>query len=191
MSYKSFQKGFLLADVMIAVFITTSALVAIMAAMSPSLKTEFFKRDEIIATGLAQEGIELIRNIRDNNWKTCTDHAAGPCIRPRVPMSAFLAPFPASNTTVCPSYDYKYNDLPTTPLLPCSATTGYRYLKPDPITGVYATTDAATGAKFMRTITIQSPTGITRKVISTVTWGTGAAAHTVTLTDILTDWGNK
>ena len=36
-------------------------------------KTEFEKRNLVIATNLAQEEIELVRNIRDNNWKLgCT-----------------------------------------------------------------------------------------------------------------------
>jgi len=59
------RKGFLLPDVMLAVFVVSAAFVSILAVMVPVIRLELFKRDEIIARGLAQEGLELVRNWRD------------------------------------------------------------------------------------------------------------------------------
>jgi hypothetical protein len=177
---KIFKKGFLLPDVMFAVFVTISTLVVIMAAMLPLLKSEFYKRDEIIATGLAQEGIEIIRNVRDNNWKTCTDGSPTPCVDPIVTRTAFANPSFPSDGTICVDYNTFSSGASTT----CSAG-GALYNN----AGAY--THSVSGvSKFKRTITI-SPSGSDRTVVSRVTWGVVPAMHTVTLTDTLTAWGDK
>lgn len=54
-------------EVLIAIFIMVAGLMAITALYSRSLKRSFENRDQIIAAGLAQEGVELIRNKRDTN----------------------------------------------------------------------------------------------------------------------------
>lgn len=61
------MKGFSIVEVLISSFVLAIGLVAIMALIASGLKNSFETRDTIIATGLAQEGIELVRNVRDNN----------------------------------------------------------------------------------------------------------------------------
>lgn len=60
-------KGFLIAEVVVASFILTFGLVAAVKLLAGSLSDSFSNRDVIIATELAQEGVELVRNVRDNN----------------------------------------------------------------------------------------------------------------------------
>lgn len=189
---EGFRKGFLLPDVMIAVFVTASALVATLAAIAPSIKLEAYKRDEIIATGLAQEGIELVRNVRDNNWKMCDDGNSFPCTGSAIPRDAFFSSsFPTSNTNNGVSH---CADASTGALhdpgcaLDSNSSKLYRSNG-----GVY-THSASSGnvSKFKRTVTVKTPAANdTREITSTVTWGSGASAHSVTLTDTLTNWGNK
>jgi Tfp pilus assembly protein PilV len=165
------RQGFLLPDVMIAVFVTATTILAILSVMVPLFTSEFFKRDEVIATNLAQEGIELVRNARDNNWKDAS-------VR-----TAFEAPFPASGKTYCIDYTM------TAPFPLCSVSN--QYVAPDNVTGLYT---ISSGARFQRTIDVSTPPApndTTRFVVSTVTWGIGSSLHTVSLTDTLTDWGDK
>ncbi len=54
-------------EVLLSVFVLLVGLMTIVAVMSGSLRHSYETRDQIIATGLAQEGIELVRNVRDNN----------------------------------------------------------------------------------------------------------------------------
>lgn len=61
-------KGFSIGEVLLAAFVLTSGLLATSALMSTSLQNSFETRDAIIATQLAQEGIELVRNFRDNDF---------------------------------------------------------------------------------------------------------------------------
>jgi Tfp pilus assembly protein PilV len=158
------RKGFLLPDVMIAVFVVAGALVAILSVMAPTIKAEFFKRDQMIATGLAQEGIEVMRNIRDNNWKGN--------------INAFDGNFPVPG-----DYCINYDDSPT--VAGCSSNNGY--LTQDIATGIYRSN--STG-KFKRTVEV-SVSGTSRDITSTVTWGTAPSVHEITLTDTLTNWGDK
>jgi prepilin-type N-terminal cleavage/methylation domain-containing protein len=62
------KKGFSLMEVMLAVFVLSVGLVAIIGLISSSIRNSIDSRDTIIASELAQEGVELVRNIRDNNF---------------------------------------------------------------------------------------------------------------------------
>lgn len=60
-------KAFSMPEVILSVFILSVGLMTIVAVMAGSLRYTMVSRDEIIATGLAQEGVELVRNNRDND----------------------------------------------------------------------------------------------------------------------------
>lgn len=66
---KKNQAGFMMIEAAFSIFIVGTILITFMAVMASVYRTEFAKRDLIIASNLAQEGIEIVRNIRDNNWK--------------------------------------------------------------------------------------------------------------------------
>lgn len=51
----------------LAVFVLSIGIVGVMSLLVSSMKHSMDSRDTIIATELAQEGLELVRNVRDNN----------------------------------------------------------------------------------------------------------------------------
>lgn len=55
-------------EVILSMFIVSIGLVTITAVISGSLRYSYKNQDVIIATDLAQEGVELVRNVRDNNF---------------------------------------------------------------------------------------------------------------------------
>jgi len=62
------KKGFTIIEVMVAIFIITAGM---LGAFSLIQRTIFFtvtNSSRITAAYLAQEGIEIVRNIRDSNW---------------------------------------------------------------------------------------------------------------------------
>lgn len=65
---RNFLKGFSIGEVILSAFILAFTLVVLIRVLSISLRDSMDSRDSIIASDLAQEGVELIRNIRDNNW---------------------------------------------------------------------------------------------------------------------------
>lgn len=67
------KNGFSLLGVIIASFITITGLIAILSLANYSLSAASSSKMKLIASGLAQEGIELVRNMREsqldwNNW---------------------------------------------------------------------------------------------------------------------------
>jgi prepilin-type N-terminal cleavage/methylation domain-containing protein len=62
------QKGFTLIEIIIAVFILSIAVVGTYGAFSIMVTLNTNASDRLIASYLAQEGIEITRNIRDTNW---------------------------------------------------------------------------------------------------------------------------
>ena len=62
------KKGFSIIEVMIGVFIFSLGLVAIYALLISSLNLSEYNKNSIIASQLAVEQIEIIRNIRDTNY---------------------------------------------------------------------------------------------------------------------------
>jgi type II secretory pathway pseudopilin PulG len=62
------EKGFYLAESIIAIAIMTIGILAAVSLLSSTMKVAQDDRDHTSAVLLAQEGIELVRNVRDNNW---------------------------------------------------------------------------------------------------------------------------
>ncbi len=67
------KKGFSIGEVMVAMFILLVGIVDAVFLTVRSIDNMKGSRDAVIATLLAQEGVELVRNVRDNNvtQETC------------------------------------------------------------------------------------------------------------------------
>ncbi|MFH1129221.1 MAG: prepilin-type N-terminal cleavage/methylation domain-containing protein [Patescibacteria group bacterium] len=62
------NKGFTLMEVIVSVGIITTVLVTVIGLITFSISGIRLNKSKTIAFGLAQEGLELVKNIRDNNW---------------------------------------------------------------------------------------------------------------------------
>jgi prepilin-type N-terminal cleavage/methylation domain-containing protein len=62
------SKAFSLVEIIIAVFVIGVGLAAAALFIASSFRTSLSVKNLLIASHLAQEGIELARNIRDGNW---------------------------------------------------------------------------------------------------------------------------
>jgi hypothetical protein len=67
-SNRKYQHGFSLAEVVAALFVFMIGAVAMLSLVSASLRESKRSEGRLTAIYLAQEGIELVRNIRDQNW---------------------------------------------------------------------------------------------------------------------------
>lgn len=63
-----FFGAFAMVEVIFSLFIIAVGLTGSILLISGSLKNSMGTRDQIIASQLAQEGLEIVRNIRDSNW---------------------------------------------------------------------------------------------------------------------------
>lgn len=65
---KKNQTGQTLIEMLIAIFILIVALTATIVLVTTSIRAGRDSINRLIATNLAREGLEIVRNIRDSNW---------------------------------------------------------------------------------------------------------------------------
>lgn len=66
--FKQSEKGFTLVEVMVTLVILTTALIPALFLSTQATNVSFSIKNNLTATNLAQEGAEIVRAIRDNNW---------------------------------------------------------------------------------------------------------------------------
>jgi len=74
---QSEEKGFTIIEIVVSIFILTVALVGIFTALSIVVIATSDSVDRLTATYLAQEGMEIVRNIRDTNWLKIKNEPGG------------------------------------------------------------------------------------------------------------------
>jgi len=62
------EEGFTLVESLIAIALVTVGLVGAVTLITYAISTVSFVRGKLLASQFAQEGIEVVRNMRDNNW---------------------------------------------------------------------------------------------------------------------------
>jgi type II secretory pathway pseudopilin PulG len=65
---KKNNTGFTLLEIIIAMGIIISILTSALVLITLTVNSTKTSRSKIIAINLSQEGLEIVRNIRDNNW---------------------------------------------------------------------------------------------------------------------------
>jgi len=61
-------KGFTLMEAIVAIFLLTVGIIGVSILITNTISSTRISTDKLIASYLAQEGIEIVRNIRDTNW---------------------------------------------------------------------------------------------------------------------------
>jgi len=64
-------------EVIVVIFIISIGLVSVLSLVTQNVKVEYVNKNMIMASQLAQEGLELVRNVRDNNWIAKDDWKTG------------------------------------------------------------------------------------------------------------------
>ncbi|MEA3464156.1 MAG: prepilin-type N-terminal cleavage/methylation domain-containing protein [Patescibacteria group bacterium] len=62
------QPGFSIIEVIAVIFIIAVGLTGILSLIVQNIQAQYINKNALIASQLAQEGLELIRNVRDENW---------------------------------------------------------------------------------------------------------------------------
>lgn len=61
--------GFTFIEMLAVLFIVSVGLLAVFNLISQNIRVQQINKNSLIASQLAQEGIELIREVRDHNWR--------------------------------------------------------------------------------------------------------------------------
>jgi prepilin-type N-terminal cleavage/methylation domain-containing protein len=157
------SKAFTLVEVLIALFILTTALVAGLSTVNSGLSLTQVAKSKLIAANLTQEGIEIVRNIRDNNWlEQRTD--------PELLWDSGLSVGDWEATYQSQNLEFYQG----------------RYLKVD-VSGFYNYTSGL-DTKFKRKITIQEITDDQLRIISEVEWQEKGKTYSLTAVGDLYNW---
>lgn len=62
------NSAFTIIEVMVAIAIISIGMLGVVSLMSQNIQVQVVNKNNLIASMLAQEGIELVRGIRDENW---------------------------------------------------------------------------------------------------------------------------
>lgn len=63
------RPGFSLIELMVAMAMIGVGLIGVASLAAQNVRVQYFNRNSLISAQLAQEGLELARNRRDNDWK--------------------------------------------------------------------------------------------------------------------------
>jgi len=172
------MKGFTLVETMVAITILTLAISGAFFTANSAMVASNIAHDQLIASYLAQEGIEYVRMMRDNEYLAAYVDSAHDTTNA---WSNFLNPLTAACSTSC-QFDPADNSLRSCSGDGCSVL----WLASANIYTQKQTTGAAT--PFTRTIRATSVTDIDEKIVSMVTWSYHNSQYSVTIVDHLTPW---
>lgn len=171
------KKGFSLLEVLSAIFVLSVGIVGVLSLITSSIRDSIDSRNHIIASELAQEGVELVRNVRDNNF------------------------FSGSAFDDINNGDGQCIDLASGTLI--SSCNNRLYYRNSPVAYLHGSGAGRTETKFHRKITVSNYNnyGIEGKLlISMVIWGgssfpskadCNSKAQCVYAEDVLTSWAES
>ena len=186
------SRGFTLIEAMIAVTIITFAIAGPLFVASRSLVVAEVARDQLTASYLAQEGIEYVRAMRDDEYLTA--YQAGGANVSSAAWSDFLTGTDAASITQC-----RTSTCTLDPARPMGSGSGFSlqscsgtactplYLA----NGIYTEQGGLSGATvtpFTRTVQALDVSATEERIISTVAWSFHGTPYSVTVTDHLTPW---
>jgi len=158
---KKRKNGFTLLEIIVVMGVIISVVTSIVALNTLSVSSTKVSRSQIIAISLSQEGLEIVRNIRDNNWLNGRRTAAN------------------WRTGIDPGdYRVQYN---SSALLSFSAT-------PLRLNSGFYQYDNGSFTSFYRKVTVEHIGTNQIKVVCTVTWQEQGRNHTVSAETRLYNW---
>lgn len=194
----NFQKsGFTLVETLVAIAILTLAVAGPLYTASRAIVAAETARDQLIASYLAQEGIEYVRKMRDNEFLAAFQ-IGGANISTDA-WTGFLAPGP-DPASIAKCVTLSVGSAPFCTLDPVgsgslslciSGTCNPLNLTTVTVNGKeisYYTQGAGTATPFTRKIQAYTVSPIDEEIISTVSWTFHNTNYWITVTDHLTPW---
>jgi len=168
------QIGFSLLEVVIATTVISVGLVGILGLVIQNIAIQQTYKNTLVASMLAQEGLELARNSRDKNWLTAgADYNDG------------LAPLGVIATSTI-YYDYNNKKIATSSAVAIDSAAAKLYLDAN---GFYINSGTATSTIFSRIIVATvSATASSTVVKAEVGWSDRGKKRNYIAETILYDW---
>lgn len=165
LSWKS-QGGFTLIETFVAITILVTAVVGPLTLAQKGLTSALIARDQLMASFLAQEGIEYVRQQRDSNSLQGLPWLNGlsACIAQNCMIDAAADPAPVTCSGAC------------LPLRFDESTYFYGYDANDSL------------SPYTRTVRIDELSATEARITSSVSWRSGIFTRQVSFTEVIMDW---
>lgn len=163
-NFKS-QDGFSLVESLVSILILGTAFTAIAALFTANISSANIVRNNFIASALAQEGMEVARNLRDSDW-----HAGRP-------FGSFGNPGGAVGDG---TYRVQWDSLQLLSFLDIP-------LKRDVTSGIFSY-DTGTDTIFKREIILMTISVAEKRVVVRVVWSQKAYSKEIAAEEHLFDW---
>ncbi len=158
------KRGFTLVEVVVILFIMSMGLIGILGLIVQNIQSQSYNKSNLIAYQLAQEGIELIRKVRDSNWRES---------------------LPYDDKLAAGQYYMDYED--TAPQVFNPSMPGQIVLRKN-AANFYTHEATATATPFSRLITIQTIDDHSFRVNSSIIWAEYGRNYVYDLETILYNW---
>jgi len=167
-------EGFTLVETLVAISIFSISILSILSVLSQGISNTTYAKEKIIASYLAQEGIEYMRNMRDD-YVLYTGNSGWATFKSKLTSctSAGICGFNNSSLVTDPSFIY--NCSPTCKLYVNS--------------GAYNTISSGIDSGFTRTVWMTTTANSEEvKVYSSVSWKQGSGTYNIVFSESLLNW---
>ena len=174
-------KAFTIIETLVAITILVIAIVGPMYSIRTALVTSYTARDKLIATSLAQESIELVRQRRDNNYLYNRENqgANRSWMYGLEDLSCYSSN--STNSTFCTT------DSGQDTIEVCSGDCLPLFLTANKVYSQVGSL-GATETTFVRKMQLYEATPDEVRISVTVSWTTNTQPYSVTITDALYNW---
>ncbi len=182
------NRAFTLVETLVAVSIFSIAILALLVVLTQSISNTNYAKSKIIATYLAQEGIEYIRNMRDS-------FVLFDPVSTQDGWNAFFAKLTGASCHVAngcyfDDADLDYSDgsqaITEIDFTACGASCPMMLY--DSVSGKYGYESSGVNSGFTRKIAVSQISANEIKVLSTVFWTQGSGTYSMVLSESVFNW---
>jgi type II secretory pathway pseudopilin PulG len=166
--------AFTLLETVTVLFIISVGMVGVLSLTVRSANFQTTNKNLVIAGQLAQEGIELVYNVRDTNWRLNTATTT-------IPWNRYI-----TGTATGTNYKLDYLNFAPIPITDISQARLQQGSSTNP--GLYLHDATQPDSIFSRMITIASSTSASSSVTSLVTWDEQGQTKSYQLQTVLYNW---
>lgn len=190
------QSGFTLVETLVAIFIFISSVTALIVVTGQSVSDVSIAKNKLTARALSEEGIEMIRNMRDSSWLSEANPGEG-----WADFVTLVQPcFSAGGCIIINPHDfYESGAVSSAPNIQKCISTGQTVGYPSDCAlldrddlgdGYYDYASSTNATPFQRTITLSSVGSGDSiiKVSSVVAWRQGSTVKTLSASEYIYDW---
>jgi type II secretory pathway pseudopilin PulG len=180
------NRGFTILEITVVIFIITLALIGILSLSNQNVQVQYINKNTVIASQLAQEGLELVRNKRDTNWFRGEnwEHSSSTGSRLDILPGGTSGSGVAAYYTIDAATGAIYTSAGiTTNGINDSATNLYINSA-----GLYTHAVTATSTGFSRLITVGNESTASTSVTCLVRWKRGVNTYNFTAQTVLYNW---